>query len=196
MVLGGAHFTDARWPLDFSKPRDSMSPAMTAARSEGALRANLDRAPVLVVDDKHEIGQSKSIERYLAKKLGLLGSGDIEAAQIDAFTEHIRDLKEKYKQAKGTAKEEALQSFFESTMPAFLQKMERVCTGSGGGPVIGKSLSLADVSLFVLFMDYFDNKQSAQEALHHCPRLSASVDAVGAHPAISKYVAQRPISRV
>jgi len=44
MVLGGAHFTDARWPLDFSKPRDSMSPAMTAARSEGALRANLDRA--------------------------------------------------------------------------------------------------------------------------------------------------------
>ena len=184
---------------------------------------------MLVVDGKHEIGQSKSIERYLAKKLGLLGRSDVEAAQIDAFTEHvrrphrrrtaraaelqpcnvhrgartsrawcvqIRDLKDKYKSAKGATKDEALSTFFSSTMPAFLQKMEAVCSGSGRGPVIGKSLSLADVSLFILIADYFDSKDRAKEALSGCPKLRASVEAVGADPRIAKYLAERPITAV
>ena len=47
------------------------------------------RAPVLVVDGKFEIGQSKSIERYLAKRLGMLGKNDVEGAQIDAIGEHL-----------------------------------------------------------------------------------------------------------
>ena len=42
-----------------------------------------------------EIGQSKAIERYIARRYGLLGANEIEAAQIDAITEHIRDAKEK-----------------------------------------------------------------------------------------------------
>ena len=70
MVLGGAAFTEDRWPLDFSKSRDEMAPGMAAARAKGLLQANLDRAPVLVVDGKHELGQSKSIERYLAPARG------------------------------------------------------------------------------------------------------------------------------
>jgi glutathione S-transferase len=198
VVLGGAQerFTDERWPLDFSKPRDEMAPGMAAARAQGLLAANLDRAPVLVVDGKHEIGQSKSIERFLAKKLGLLGGDDIEAAKIDMFTEHVRDLKDKYQQAKRVAKRETLAAFFSTTMPTFLQKMERVCTGDGGGPLVGSKLSLADVALFVLITDYFDNKEGAKEALRDCPKLAASVEAVGAQPAIGAYLAQRPVTPV
>ena len=60
---------------------------------------NLDRAPVMVVSSVDgttaEIGQSKAIERYIARRYGLLGANEIEAAQIDAITEHIRDAKEK-----------------------------------------------------------------------------------------------------
>ena len=33
MVLGGAQFTDERWELNFSKPRDEMSPGMTEVRT-------------------------------------------------------------------------------------------------------------------------------------------------------------------
>ena len=106
LVLGGASFTDERWPLDYSKPRDEMSPGFVAARARGLLAINLDRAPVLVIDGKHEIGQSKTIERYLARQLGLLGRDEIEAAKCDMFAEHVRDLKDKYQQAKATSKKE------------------------------------------------------------------------------------------
>ena len=103
LTLAGKQYTDDRWSLDFSKPRNAMSPGMAEARANGLLAANLDRAPVLVVNGKYEIGQSKSIERYLSKRFGLLGSNEIEAAQIDAFAEHIRDLKDQYNKAKGCA---------------------------------------------------------------------------------------------
>ena len=46
-----------------------MSPGMTEARAASLLAANLDRAPVLLVNGSHEIGQSKSIERFLSKRL-------------------------------------------------------------------------------------------------------------------------------
>lgn len=199
MVLGGSTFTDDRWPLDFSKSRNEMSPGMNSARANGLLAANLDRAPVLVVNGKHEIGQSKSIERYLSKKLGLLGGDDIEAAQIDAFTEHMRDVKDKYNKAKGTtdeaAKKKALAAFFESTLPELFLKIEARCTG-GGAPVIGKALSYADVSLYILCREYFDNKDGVAAALKSCPRMLASVDAVSQHPRVATYLAQRPVTKV
>ena len=46
MALAGKDWTDERWPLDFSKPRNAMSPAMNDARAKGLHVANLDRAPV------------------------------------------------------------------------------------------------------------------------------------------------------
>ena len=39
---------------------------------KGELDANMKRAPVIVVDGKLEIGQSKTIERFLARELGLM----------------------------------------------------------------------------------------------------------------------------
>jgi len=201
LALAGKEFTDERWPMDFSKPRDQMSPEMVEARSKGLLKANLDRAPVLVVNGTSEIGQSKSIERYLAKRLGFMGSSEIEAAQIDCFSEHIRDLKDKYNKAKATLgaedKKVALEQFFSEAMPEFLGKMEASVAGSGKGvPLIGKSLSLADVSLFVLVTEYFDHREPILNAMKACPRLSASVEAVGAHPTIRKYLGERPATLV
>ena len=97
------------------------------------------------------------------------------------------------------SKKEALSKFFETTMPGFFRKMEKCAELQGGkspGPLVGKSLSLADVSLFILVSEYFDNKQGAKEALKGCPRLTAAVDAVAAHPNIVNYLAARPITVV
>ena len=200
MVLAGKEFTDERWPLDFSKPRNQMSPKMAEARADGLLKANLDRAPVLVVNGEHEIGQSKSIERYLAKRLGLLGRDDIEASRIDAMCEHIRDLKDQYNKAKATpgeqAKQEALSGFFDAGLPDFLRRMEACVLPTKGAPLVGKALSLADVSLFVLLTEYFDNKQGVHAAMAGCPRLQGAVDAVGAHPNIQKYLKERPVTAI
>ena len=72
--------------------------------------------------------------------------------------------------------------------------MEKLCEGNG--PIVGTKLSLADVTLFVLINDYFDNKQGAQDALRGCPKLRASVDAVGTTAAIATYLTQRPLTPV
>ena len=42
-----------------------------------------------------KFGQSKAIERYIAKKCGMYGTNDEEAAVIDCIAEHTRDIKEK-----------------------------------------------------------------------------------------------------
>ena len=59
----------------------------------------MDRLPLLEVNGQ-QIGQSKSIEKYVAKQCGLFGSNDIEGALTDMITEHIRDIKQSYNDAK------------------------------------------------------------------------------------------------
>jgi hypothetical protein len=187
--------------IDFSKfgaggPNPALvpiaSPGFAAARDKGELDANMQRAPVILVDGKTELGQSKTIERYLARRLGLMGSGEEEGAQIDAITEHVRDIKDKYQKAKADKDEKA--KYFAEVMPDFMQKMDTaigVVGGKGTGPLIGKSLSLADVTLFVFIYDFFDDKDKAKAAVAKCPRLLASLKATSEDPGIVKYRTKR-----
>jgi glutathione S-transferase len=99
MVLGDLPFSETRWPLDVSKMGaglGSAAPEYMAAKEAGELDANLGRGPVVVVAGEHVLSQSRSIERYLARQLGMMGQDELAAAHIDAFTEHLRDLKEKF----------------------------------------------------------------------------------------------------
>lgn len=199
MALAGAEWTETDWAVDFKKFSGPASlpvacPPYAAAKDAGELDANLGRVPVIVIDGKHEIGQSKTIERFLAKKLGVMGSGEIEAAMIDMFTEHIRDVKDGYQKAKGkTDKEAAVKEYFDKTMPEFMGKLEKSLPGAANssGALVGKSLSLADVTLYVFIKDFFDNKAGALASIDTCPRLKASIEATGKHPNIVKYLKKR-----
>lgn len=193
MALGGCEWTEEKWPVDFSKFKDGITaacPPFGAACAAGELDTNLGRAPVVIIDGL-ELGQSKSIEKYLARRLGVMGGSDFEAAQIDMFTEHIRDLKDKYQKAKGEPEKKA--EFFEKTMPEFMGKIEKSLPPAKGssGAVIGKSLSLADVTLYVFVKDFFTDKAAASASLSKAPRLTASIEAVDKHPGIVKYLAGR-----
>ena len=202
MALGGLEgWKETRWDIDFKKFSGPASlpvccPGFGAAQASGELDANLGRAPVLVIDGKHVISQSKTIERYMARMLGVLGATEVEAAQIDAFCEHLRDVKDKYQAAKKEAdKEKAVKTFFGETMPEFMLKVEKACVATspyGGPAVVGSALSLADVSLYVFLNDFFDDKASALASVAGCPRLMASLAAVEAEPSIAKYRANRP----
>ena len=117
---------------------------------------------------------------------------EAEAAQIDAVVEHCRDIKEKYQKAKTDPEQKA--AFFAKEMPGFMQKMDKaVSTVSlkGGPGIIGSSLSLADVTLFVFIKDFFDDKDLAAASIAKCPRLLASIKATGENPGIAAYRAKR-----
>lgn len=114
-ALGHIQITESAWAVDFkkidfkdvSRSLPIASPGFAAAKESGKLALNMDRAPVVLVDGKHTIGSSKTIERYLARRLGLMGSNELEAAHIDAVTEHIRDIKDKYQKAKADPADKA-----------------------------------------------------------------------------------------
>ena len=101
MAMGGLEWTEEGWPLDFSKftgaaslhKKDGPCPGFYEAEQRGETDANLGRVPIIVVNGEHEIPQSKAIERYLAKQCGLMGGSEVEAAKIDGFVEHVRDIK-------------------------------------------------------------------------------------------------------
>ena len=111
-------------------------------------------------------------------------------------TWQVRDLKEKYQKAKASAdKAQATATFFDESMPLFLQKMERAVSlaGCSNGPaLVGVSLSLADVTVFVLLADFFGDKGLVHGSLKLCPRLKASFEAVGSDARICRYRRSRP----
>lgn len=76
------------------------------------------------------IGQSKTIERFVARKFGLFGSTDIESAYIDMCMEHVRDIKLKYtdirKGLSGEELEAAKLAFVTGELGTWLTKIEKV----------------------------------------------------------------------
>ena len=156
-------------------------PEFDAAKAKGDLGTNLGRVPVL----NHNgavIGQSNAISRYLARRFGLMGNGgnEVEAAQIDALTEHIIDIKGGYRKlfpyGKKLAPEEAESNsniwFDTPPTPALEGRAERQLqwflgsvednlpdttaspSGSVQGYSVGRRPSLADACLFNLLGEH------------------------------------------
>lgn len=190
-LLAIAHvpYNDVRFSFD---PVTYSSTDFTAAVENGELIMNMNRVPVLVYDDL-TVGQSKTIERFIAKKFGFFGTNEAEEATIDAICESVRDIKQNYADARqgksGDALVEARTSFLSEKLPKWLGKLEK-CVGPDGFAV-GASVSLADVSIFHLLFDHcVDLAAAAPKALEECPNLSAIASRV--KPLLQDWLDSRP----
>ena len=74
-ALGGEEYEDIRYAID---PATFQSTEFLEAKNNGDLKMNLNRAPILILPDGKVIGQSKAIERYLAKRYGFMGAASPE----------------------------------------------------------------------------------------------------------------------
>ena len=170
-------YTDTRLPLDVST---FARPEFDKESLAGSFDINMGRVPVLYYNDAI-IGQSKSIERFLAKKFGLNGSNEIEEAHIDMIGEHVSDIKQKYGDVRvGKSGEELAQAkakFLTEDLPKWYQKLEKTLVLSQGFAV-GSKISLADVLIHGLVKDYFDDKEKSEAAIQGLPKLIASANAV------------------
>lgn len=214
----GNTYKDTRYEIT---PGTMNSPAFLQAKELGELDANLGRAPLLLVhnDDQEEegeeggvgggggvaIGQSKAIERYLAKKYNFMGNTDIEAAQIDCIVEHCRDVSDaarrkgfsiftpnKTEEEKATARKE----WFEKDFPQMLHKINKVIAlySKEDGYAVGTSTSYADIVIFCLLgdctleADQVDTTKAASE----CSLLTGIVDRIRKNDKVSKWLQERP----
>ena len=127
--------------------------------------------PVVAVGES-SVGQSFAINYFLAAENNLLGSNNLEAAQILAIGEHLRELLTAFRAIVPWGTEpstEALEKWFEqgatdSTGTAdragqstrfltwWLGRIE--ATLGDKGFAVGDKLSLADVQLFFILADY------------------------------------------
>jgi len=160
------------------------------------LKANYPngQVPLLEVDGK-PLAQSYAIARFLAKKFGLTGKDDWEAAKADMYVDGIEDVIQKIIPlimatlfGKGD-KDEVLAKLKPEVFEPFLTKYEHFLKENGGEHFVGKQLTWADIMiadfldrLTLLDAHILDGHSGLKQFVHHIHDL----------PNIKKHIEHRP----
>lgn len=203
LALGGEDYDDHRYEID---PATFQSPEFLEAKKNGDLRMNLDRAPVLLTPDGQSIGQSKAIERYLAKRFGLMGENPEDEAIIDCIAEHCRDIKDAARQKGFSAftktksdedKARDRKEWFEADLPGMLLRIEEAVqeTSASGGCSYGNASTYADVVIWALLRDCpASDAEDTARAASGCAALNAIADKIASNAGVSRWLSERPES--
>ena len=195
LALGGEEYEDFRYPLeviDMSK-HEMKKDEFDKDKADGKLVTSLNKVPFLEVDGV-TIPQSKSVERFLARRFNMMGSNDLEAAQIDAICESVRDFKDMYQKVRflpEDEKETGMKEWFTVTLVERLTLLENQLVGESGFS-IGNTTTLSDVVLFTFITEFFDNKEAALNATLASPKVRAVVDRLSSDEKVLKWVSERP----
>jgi glutathione S-transferase len=194
-------YEDERLGFSFGKPGDWSTiqrPEFDALKASGALDTSLGKVPFLTVDGQFKIGQSKAIERFLAGKFGMMGSNEIEAAQIDQLCESVRDVMDAFGKVRAItdaeAKTAAMTKWFAEDLPNWLKLIEKSIPAGPGPYLVGSSVSLADVAYYRLLLakkGAFDDAEGAKAAFQGCPKIKAAVEALDQNVDLQAYIAAR-----
>eukprot|EP00808_Paulinella_micropora_P005329 g79363.t1 len=197
LAAGGADYVDVRYKFGFKDGKPSVEEQHDKDKQAGLFDPNLKRLPVLTLADGRTIGQSRAIERFVARDLGLMGANEVEAAQIDAYCEHLRDVRDAWNKARGSPfappNEETIKAkekWYNEDLPGWMSKLEVVTPA--GGHVMGGVLSYADILLFHTLTDFFDDTEKSRMAYGRYPHVTSVVDQVGQLETIKKWLASRP----
>lgn len=125
----------------------------------------------LLQDGDFELVQSNAILRYLARKHGLYGQNDREAALIDMINDQQEDIRVAYLRLIYKEYETGKQAYIEA-LPNSLALLEKVLSknNDGTGFLVGDKISFVDYTVF----DLLDNHLIlAPGCLDKFPKLKA-----------------------
>ena len=195
LALGGEEYEDFRYPLeviDMSK-YEMKKDEFDKDKADGLLVTSLNKVPFLEVDGV-TIPQSKSVERFLARRFNMMGSNDLQYSQIDAICESVRDFKDMYQKVRvlpDDEKDSGMKEWFTVTLVERLSLLENQLVGDSGFS-IGNTTSLSDVVLFTFVTEFFDNKEASLNATLASPKIRAVVDRLSSDEKIVKWLTNRP----
>jgi len=158
-----------------------------------------EKVPTLEVNG-HVIAQSKSIERFLARRFGFAGTTDLETADIDNICEQVLDARNGYYNANG--KDDAIKAagvtvedskknvtkFMTDDFPNFMRLFERYLNRHNHDWFVGNKISLADIAFFT----FVTNPNIPKDVLAKYPKCAALAKRVGDVPSIASWIAKRP----
>jgi len=197
LALAQVDYNDKRYPLEIIDPvkhiyvRDEFD----SDKKAGMFDRSMGRLPILRITENFvttEIPQSKAIERFISKRYGLMGSNLLEEAKIDAVCECIRDIKDRYQKVRsGTDEEKA--TYFSQTIHNEFTDLAKVLDDSSRYAV-GHKLSLADVSIYCLVTQFYDNKEAVKNVAANISKIRDIVIRVATRPEIRVYLQDRQVT--
>ena len=188
-ALGHQEYDDFRYPdpppgstgrPGFDEIKDSMPFGQVPTLQVGG-----DNGPV--------IAQSKAIERFLARRFGLMGGSDIEAALVESIGEAIVDCRNAYRKVQDKPAEKA--GFWSGPFNTTLRYVNRLANqhskSADRNTLVGSGVTLADAQLFH-FLSIFDDQASVSRVVDQFPVVKASRANFAAQPEIAEWIAKRP----
>eukprot|EP00058_Branchiostoma_floridae_P019850 XP_002605340.1 hypothetical protein BRAFLDRAFT_212492 [Branchiostoma floridae] len=149
----------------------------------------MGQLPILEVDGAM-ICQSKAIGRLIAKKIGMAGKTDLEAARADMITDGLEDLIGLKMSFFFTEKDEnKKKEFVEKTLQPALDLFETLA--SAEGYFVGNSLTWSDIGFFNM-MDFITAEYPG--ALDGYCKLNKVIDNVKSNPGVTKWLKERPVT--
>lgn len=202
LAAAGVKYEDKRYTVDMTTKPPS-APEFNAAKESGALAVNMGRAPMLEFDGA-QIGQSHAIARFLARQHSMMGSNDIEAAQIDTLYEHVRDIKDAWVKMRVNpsldedAKKAATDKYLSTELPEWCKKLEASIEvfKPAAGCAVGNKMSLGDIAIYAWLSCYYpaDKADEVAAAYAKCPHVSGIVKAVGSNAGVAAWEKSRPVT--
>lgn len=158
-------------------------------KSGGYLFEQLPKATITFEDGStFDLFQSLTIFRYLARKAGLAGEGELNQARVEMLIDASEDLRQKFAKVCYSPDFEKLRGpYVAETMPVEFGKIENILKSNGTGFLVGSSLTAADLYLF----DVVENHivLATDQFLEPFPLLKKHHETVGSHAKIHAYVA-------
>jgi len=141
-----------------------------------------------------ELTQSAAICRYFARKFGLVGETDFDAAKCDEYVDCLKDFRQEWRlywfETDETKKSKQLELFQVNALPKYLGKFNEIVEKNGGNWLVGRKETWADF-WFVIFIDLFEITVD-KNILQDYPALVNLKKNILSIPSIRNWVARRP----
>merc|ERR1711892_145214 len=151
----------------------------------------LGQLPVLEMEGQ-TLGQSMTIARYLARRFGLAGQNDLDAAEadqaVDAVTDLVNDPGSVMREKDEPKKAEMMTKIKSERLPNWLKMMEALLNSKGGDHFAGKQLTWADIAVYYVLCSWILGERNFSQ----CPKLKKLVKTVKNLPNIKKWIETMP----
>jgi len=188
--VSGVEYEDFRFPTSTMPP--SIPPEIKKNCTWG-------QVPILEFDGK-KLAQSHAIGRFLAKKYGLAGKDDFEAAEADEYCDTIREMLVSYIpvlfEQDPTKKAEKEKEVMEKMHGRYLSKFEEILQSNGTGWLVGNGMTWADMNM-AHFLNHIEVLTEGRvKFAENYTGIQKNYDAVFAHPKIKAWIARRPVTKL